>query len=252
MSSAIDLDLVGKLEALSFRAWPALETRDIGAWRLRLAGGYTKRANSINALGRDARFDADTLGELEAVYRSRGQMPVWRLTPLAPPALEGRLRARGYRQIDQSLVQRCPLDDRFARDPAVVVHPQPTARWIEAFCQHSPVAPEHREVMQRMLRAIAPPVGFALAEHAGHPCALAIGAVEDDHLGLFDVLVMPQARRQGWARRVSATLYAWASGRGARFAYLQVLATNSAALPLYRSQGFRTVYDYRYWLPAPA
>jgi len=76
--------------------------------------------------------------------------------------------------------------------------------------------------------------------------AMAIGAVQDDHMGLFDVLVMPEARRRGLARRVSESLYAWAYSQGARFAYLQVVATNQSALPLYASQGFRTAYGYEY------
>ena len=79
--------------------------------------------------------------------------------------------------------------------------------------------------------------------------AMAIGAVEGDHMGLFDVLVMPEARRQGLARRVTESLYAWAWRQGARFAYLQVVATNAAAMPLYAQQGFRTVYDYEYRIP---
>ena len=79
--------------------------------------------------------------------------------------------------------------------------------------------------------------------------AMAIGAVEDDHMGLFDVLVMPEARRQGLARRVTESLYAWAWAHGARFAYLQVVATNAAAMPLYAAQGFRTVYEYEYLVP---
>ena len=65
-------------------------------------------------------------------------------------------------------------------------------------------------------------------------------------MGLFDVLVMPHARRRGLARKVTESLYAWAWSHGARFAYLQVVATNDAAMPLYAAQGFRTVYDYEY------
>src|SRR6267143_1374376 len=152
MSLAIDLAGVRRLEELAFRGWPALESRDIAGWRLRFAGGYTKRANYINALGPDAETGPATIRALEAAYRTRGQPPIWRLSPLAPPA---------------------------------------------------------------------------------------IGVVQGDHMGLFDVLVMPHARRRGLARRITESLYAWAWQEGARFAYLQVVATNRAAMALYAAQGFR-------------
>jgi hypothetical protein len=38
------------LEAHAFRAWRALETRSDRGWVQRVAGVFTKRANSINAL----------------------------------------------------------------------------------------------------------------------------------------------------------------------------------------------------------
>jgi ribosomal protein S18 acetylase RimI-like enzyme len=93
-------------------------------------------------------------------------------------------------------------------------------------------------------------VGFAFVEAEGRPMAMAIGVVQGDHMGLFDVLVMPHARRRGLARRVTESLYAWAGRHGARFAYLQVVATNQAAMALYGAQGFRTVYEYEYRLPS--
>ena len=246
MSPLQILDEVRRLEELAFRGWPALETQDRAGWRLRFSGGYTKRANSINALGPDASTGIEVL---EAPHRERGLAPVWRLSPLAPPAMDGLLAARGYRAIERSLMQRCPLHGGFRADPEVAIHPAPTPSWIEAFCAYSPVRPEHRATMERMLAAIASPAGFAFVEKAGRAMAMAIGAVEGDHMGLFDVLVMPEARRQGLARRVTESLYAWAWGQGARFAYLQVLSTNAAAMPLYEAQGFRTVYAYEYRIP---
>ena len=251
MSLAIDLGEVRRLEELAFRGWPALESRDVAGRRLRFSNGYTKRANSINALGRDAQTDDATIQRLEAPYLERGQAPVWRLSPLAPPLIADLLADRGYRTIERSLLQVAPLHPALAIDPEVRIYPQPTPAWIEAFCIHSPVRPEHRATMRRMLAAIAAPAGFAFVEAEGQPMAMAIGAVEGDHMGLFDVLVMPQARRRGLARRVTESLYAWAWQHGARFAYLQVVATNDAAMPLYAAQGFRTVYAYEYRI-APA
>ncbi|HEX9325880.1 MAG TPA: GNAT family N-acetyltransferase [Reyranella sp.] len=186
---------------------------------------------------------------MEAAYRERRQLPVWRLTPLAPPAVVDLLAGRGCRPIERSLLQICPLNPGFAPSPEVSIQPEPSAAWLEAFCTYSPVRPEHRDTMRRMLASIAAPAGFAFVEEAGQPMAMAIGAVQGDHMGLFDVLVMPQARRRGLARKVTESLYAWAWRHGARFAYLQVVATNTAAMPLYTAQGFRTVYDYEYFVP---
>jgi N-acetylglutamate synthase len=187
---------------------------------------------------------------LEAPYRALGQAPVWRLTPLAPAGIGALLGQRGYRAIERSLVQLRHLDGADRSDPDVAIHPRPSATWIEAFCRHSPVRPEHRDVMERMLHAIGAPRGFAFVERAGQPLAMAIGAVDGEYMGLFDVLVMPEARRRGWAQRVTESLYAWAYGQGVRFAYLQVVDTNAAARPLYEAQGFRTIYSYEYRVPS--
>ncbi len=248
LSRSFDLSEVRRLEELAFAGWPALETRDVSGWRLRFSRGYTKRANSINALSPEAQIDQHSIERLEAAYRERGQLPTWRLSPLAPAGIADILTAQGYRALERSLVQICSLRASTPA-PEVRIHLQPTETWIEAFAAHSPVRPEHRATMRRMLTAIAAPVGFALVAEAGQPMAMAIGAVNGDHMGLFDVLVMPNARRRGLARKVTESLYAWAWDHGARFAYLQVVATNAAAMPLYAAQGFRTVYDYEYFVP---
>jgi len=247
-SAGATLAEIRAMEERAFRGWPALESRDDAGWRLRLSGGYTKRSNSINALGPDAAVDPETVSRLETAYRERGLPPVWRLSPLAPPAIADRLA--GYRTIERSLVQVCPLPADATPHPEVAILPVPSAARRDAFARHSPVRPEHREVMARMLARIAAPAGFAFVEEAGQPMAMAIGAVDGAWMGLFDVLVMPAARRRGLARKVTESLYAWARDHGATSAWLQVVATNEAALPLYAAQGFRPLYAYEYRVPA--
>ena len=237
------------LERRAFRAWPAVETDVTAGWIQRFSGGYTKRANSINALEPNSEFNLNLKDELEAPYRTRGLPPIWRLTPLAPPEADAALARAGYRRIDESLVQRGPLDGRFVHHPEVRIDPTPSAAWLAGFAELSPVAPAHHETMARMLRSIAAPVGFARVEDDGRPIAFALGVVDGDHVGLFDVLVAPQARRRGLARRLTESVCAWGRSQGARFAYLQVVATNQAALPLYTALGFETVYSYGYRVP---
>lgn len=258
MSLASDRNFVLELEKKAFRAWPALETRDLGGWIQRISGGYTKRANSINALAIDPEFSPAMRTALEQPYRDRGLPPVWRLTPLAPPAVEAALAAEGYRRIDESLVQRCALfgaqgDGRFRHDPDVRIAPAPSPAWLAGFAALSPVPLQHRATMQAMLAKIASPVGFARVEDNSvpgvEPIAFALGVVDGDHVGIFDVLVAPTARRRGLARRLTESICVWGAGHGARFAYLQVVATNAAALPLYAQLGFETVYSYVYRVP---
>ena len=243
------VDEIRALEARAFRAWPALKTRSEYGWVQRLSAGYTKRANSINVLEPTNPLTEGVKDALEAPYRVVGLPPVWRLTPLAPVGADELLAGAGYRRIDESLVQRAALDDRFVVDREVRIAAQPSDDWLAGFAALSPVAPQHRETMARMLRSIAAPVGFARVEQDGQPIAFALGVVDGDHVGLFDVLVAPQARRRGLARRLTQSIGAWGRSHGAQFAYLQMVATNTAALPLYADLGFETVYSYAYRVP---
>jgi ribosomal protein S18 acetylase RimI-like enzyme len=243
------IDDIRALESRSFRAWPAVESRNWQGWVQRLSGGYTKRANSINALEPNARLTPELKQALEEPYRALGLPPIWRLTPLAPDGTDALLAGAGYRRIDESLIQRAPIESQFVADAAVRIAGEPSDDWLAGFAALSPVAPQHRETMARMLRSIAAPAGVARVEQDGQLVAFALGVVDGDHVGLFDVLVAPQARRRGLARRLTQSVVAWGREHGARFAYLQVVASNAAALPLYAELGFRTVYSYAYRVP---
>jgi GNAT superfamily N-acetyltransferase len=63
-------------------------------------------------------------------------------------------------------------------------------------------------------------------------------------LGLSLIEVLPEARRQGLARRVIHELTAWGVSTGATHAFLQVEQHNTAAVTLYRRLGFTTHHTY--------
>jgi GNAT superfamily N-acetyltransferase len=100
--------------------------------------------------------------------------------------------------------------------------------------------------MARMLRSIAPP--SASPRRGERPAvAFALGVVDGDHVGLFDVLVTPQARRRGLARRSPEHR---SLGRSTARA-LPICRSwhQRGRLPLYADLGFETVYSYAYRVP---
>ncbi|MBM3644662.1 MAG: GNAT family N-acetyltransferase [Alphaproteobacteria bacterium] len=249
MSFAPDPAAIRAFEERAFRAWPAFETRDFAGWRQRFADGYTKRSNSINALSASAEVSAGAIAALEAPYRAAGRMPAWRLSPLAPPAMAEELRRLGYREIEESEVQLAQLDGSATLDPEAHIEEAPGAGWITAQQRHNNVAPAQRPAMERLVRAVPAPAAFLSIGPAHDPLGCALGVLDGDHVGLCDVIIAPAARRQGLARRLTESVYAWGFAHGARFAWLQVVATNTPAKALYAAQGFRPVYRYRYLVP---
>ena len=90
-------------------SWPALSTSFDGDWIIRLAGGVTKRSNSVTCLGPDTSDLEQRIDRVEHIFEQRGLPPVFRVSPLAPPALTDALDRRGWRQFDESIVMTVNL-----------------------------------------------------------------------------------------------------------------------------------------------
>jgi ribosomal-protein-alanine N-acetyltransferase len=75
----------------------------------------------------------------------------------------------------------------------------------------------------------APPSGFLLAWDAA------------DEVHLIDLVVHPDERRRGIARRLCSELFAHVRARRARCLLLEVRRSNGGALALYRALGLRAV-----------
>ncbi|MCB1440989.1 MAG: GNAT family N-acetyltransferase, partial [Nitratireductor sp.] len=101
----------------------------------------------------------------------------------------------------------------------------------------------------QVISRIEPEAGMFVHEVDGVAAATAICVQDADLAGLFEVATAHQYRRSGHARHTVLTALKWARLRGARTAWLQVEADNMAALDLYTSLGFATLYSYHYRCP---
>jgi N-acetylglutamate synthase len=240
----VDLDLVRAMEERGFNSWPALRTILFDGWVVRLSDGHTRRANSASPLW-ESRLAPDALIDaIEPLFRAANLQPIFRITPLADPAVERRLLARGWRDDDPSL-------GMFARDPEgaadLAVRFEPTAS--EAWIAGAMAAYGHGErgaaALRRILPMIALPAAFAtLTGPDSEPLAFGLAVAERGMVGFHDIVVAPSARGRGLGRRLVVALIDWGRQQGTGSAYLLVREGNQSARALYRSLGFAEVYRY--------
>lgn len=233
------------LEQVAFQAWPALHEETHGPWLIRFADGYTKRANSANAVKPVADLPLTELEAVEAFYRARGVPPIFRLASFCvAPEVDNVLADRGYRFADLSLVMTRTLTDRLdAQVPQLMTD---AVEWLEVFQDVSGFQDAAQATHLRMLNAIQGGTAFAATRSNSEPVCCGLGVVTNSALGLFDVATHVDHRRQAWATKLCAGLLAWGQLQGAETAYLQVVGANHSAIRLYESLGFRRAYHYWY------
>ncbi|WP_311220951.1 MULTISPECIES: GNAT family N-acetyltransferase [unclassified Acidovorax] len=252
-----DLTRIQGIEACAFHAWPAPQTERHGDWLLRLAGGFTKRANSANPGAPDASFEG-VQAAAEALYGRHGLPAIFRITPLASPEADVQLASAGYVLFDPSCVMTRVLEgapesvaDAFITE-GVTIALQPTDAWLDGFSAANGVSAQHQGIHHAMLRSIAHSTGFATLHHAGDAIGFGLAVREGDALGFYDIVIDPAHRNQGHGATLMRALMGWGIAIGARWAYLQVREENPAARALYAGLGFADLYRYHYRVPGAA
>jgi ribosomal protein S18 acetylase RimI-like enzyme len=214
---------------------------------LRMAGGFTKRANSANAAEPGADFAGVRLAA-EAFYERHGLPAIFRLSPLAPPQADRELADAGYALFDPTVVARASLAGAAAHR-CVQVDTAATPGWLDGFAAANGVSPRDHPLHHAIVCSIAMPAAFATLRDGGEPVGFGLAVMERGAVGFYDIVVDPSHRRRGHARTLMATLMHWGRERGATFSYLQVREQNEAARSLYAGLGFEDFYRYHYRVP---
>ena len=214
-------------------------------WILRLLRGKAKRARSVNAVY-ESRLPLDTkIGFCERLYKQAGVPALFRITPfVTPPDLDSRLEGRGYQRFDPTAVEAAEIDpSRLANASAESME---LRAWVEAVSDLRAAPPEHRAAHFARIDGMPLRKLPVAVRSNGQIVATGLAIVEDDCVGLFDIITRQIAQRRGHARTVVATLLREAWELGARHAYLQVQEDNVAARRLYSQFGFAQQYLYWY------
>jgi ribosomal protein S18 acetylase RimI-like enzyme len=241
-------DLAWRVEETCLNAWPALRQVLLNGWVLRFSEGLTRRANSVNPLRGPRETGDDLIAACEVLYQRRQLPTIFRLPSIVDPDLNKRLDEAGYGREGESCVRYGELTAvEMASDPDVQLLSRPTREWFAAMAALQKHNPEQRRTYRRIVGSLAIPAAFAALAIDGEFAALAYGAVHDRLLCYESVSTNPRRQRRGYARRVIASLAAWAKDQGAEGACLEVEAQNTAALALYDLVGLKTeLYRYHY------
>ncbi|MFJ5232599.1 GNAT family N-acetyltransferase [Kitasatospora sp. NPDC088391] len=235
------------LQRIAARGWPAVEQEPLGEWTLRASSGFTRRANSVQALG-DPGVPLDEALRLVADWYAARGLPahVELVSPGAPDGLAAALERFGA-ALAPTLVRTAPLGElaRAGDGPDVRLARAAGPEWL-ALYRRVGDDPALEAAATAVLHG-GPSVWFGhVPGPDGAPLAIGRLAVDGDWACFGAVEVVPAARRRGLATAVMARLASRAAEEGATGAYLQVEAENSGAIALYDGLGFTTSHTYHY------
>jgi ribosomal protein S18 acetylase RimI-like enzyme len=244
------------IETLAANAWPPEQSIMLDGWRLRSAGGITRRANSVwpNVDSGAASLE-DKLAAAERHYAALGQPSIFQICDAArPTGLDAALAGRGYSANSHTFVQTASIRDLLQNLPPLRLYPhfeievseEFYEEWFALYCLSEEVSGHAADMRCSILQRIEPTHGFALLRIGGKPAAAGLGVAEAGWLGVFCMATLPEYRRQRAASALLRTLAIWGQLYDAQHVYLQVMQSNTAAQKLYAQAGFATAYHYHY------
>lgn len=237
-----------RIEEMSLNGWPALRTIVYDGWLLRFSNGYTKRSNSINPIyGHTLELDAK-IRACEELYDQKGIRTTFKITPLSQPAtLDEELASRGYALIDQTVVKTVHLSE--VRAPTyddVWLESEPSESWLDAVAIFSGLTAEQKTTTRQMLEHSPLKSCFALLHVNGIPVAGGFAVIEEEWIGLYDIVTDQEHRNKGYGEQLILHLLQWGKSNSARNGYLLVVKNNAPANRLYDKLGYIPQYEYWY------
>jgi ribosomal protein S18 acetylase RimI-like enzyme len=239
-----DHGLVLGLESRLVNAWPSFDYQVYDGWILRLAKGYSKRANSASPFLPGVGLGDKLLDHMITHFVAANVRPTFRLTSLQGAGVDELLAGRGFRQIEPTLVLLKEIPEECTVDPSVILEPEVSKRWVRETAQSYGGDKADDATLIEIVSRIRQNAVFATLDLDGRPVAWGLGVVERGYVGLYDVVVAPDLRGIGLGRRVVTSLMAWGRDEGAHTAYLQVREDNAVARSLYADLGFEEAYRY--------
>jgi ribosomal protein S18 acetylase RimI-like enzyme len=239
-----DPALVLCLESRLINAWPSFDYQMYDGWLLRLAKGYSKRANSVSPLVAGSQLDDALVDYMIDHFLAENVRPTFRLTSLEAPGVDALLERRGFIAIEPTRVLTKRVPEECVVDPAIILEPKVSTKWVRETAQSYGGDKADDSILIEIVSRIRQKAVFATLDIDGQHVAWGLGVVERGYVGLYDIVVAPELRGIGFGRKVVTSLMAWGRDLGAHTAYLQVRDDNEVARGLYTALRFEPIYGY--------
>lgn len=238
------------IEELSVNALPSLQTVVSDGWLIRFSDGYAKRANSVIPLYPSSTEDRLHMDACAAIYSSRNQDTVFKLTSGEVHAsLDLTLQNNGYIKEATTHIMTCPLSSVSLRLPNAYEIRMVTTfdeQWFQGYMAMHPLSEKDTAILRTMMQSIVPKTYFVGIYKNDVMVAAGLGVAERGYVGIYHVYVQSGCRREGLGLCIMQALHAAAFKDGFHSAYLQVVADNQGAVALYQGMGYQQIYDYWY------
>lgn len=226
--------------------WPAPVTEALGDWRLRAAGGFSKRANSALAVGDPGLAVLDALAEVHRFSTRHGiaaRVQVVQSTPWEAAIQRAGWVADGSGPVSVRVARSAEVVEVSRGEADVEMAEAPPVDWWRLVAGTSRPSGPQRAVL------LGGVVGFGLARIDGEVVGALRAALVGEWVHLAGLAVDPARRNQGIGTALTAAACGWAQQRSAEHAVLQVSPHSTAADRLCAALRFTEHHRYRYWLP---
>jgi GNAT superfamily N-acetyltransferase len=237
------------IEELTMNAWPSIQTMLYEGWIIRMANGYTKRANSVNPI---YSFDNDIQRKIEYcenIYRKNNLPVVFKILHCDEHIqIDRALKTLKYEKIDLTSVQICNDITQIHRIPdGVTAHRHISPDWKTCFYQCNEINEQDKiNTIEIMLENIKLDLIAVHKKENGLFAGCGNGVIEKGFVGIFDIIVKKEYRGRGYGKEIVETILSNAHEQGVKKAHLSVVENNTVAKKLYGKIGFNEIYKYWY------
>lgn len=240
------------IELAANATWPAKEQVQLGEWILRASGKFTKRANSVLAIGSPGVDLNLAIGEVINFYNTRGLTPTFHIALPTYVELGRYLNENGWRSDISVDVMVADIEEVLGKSQIENSHTNievdnyekisdvPSEEWIALQNDHG--------VLEIMTRT---PARYGAVRINGKIIGVARASNYAGWTVLTRLYVHPDERGRGLGRDLIYSLLLDAQFLGATKVVLQVDSKNLGAIALYEKMGFRLHHTYEYFAYFP-